>query len=789
MNVWSRLLPSVLLALVLGPVLLSTSRAGDRIPFRAWFNVTNLVFPHPTIPARLEVRVAGSGEASDLGKSTCETANQHVDLTTGRAVADYTLGAANGDQLFVQVEAQTVPDPASPQTRLTFSGGGKIISGTGRLAGVTGDLTNTGWSELLNPQTGEGVGYLEIRGELPKELATFVVTNTADSGPGSLRQAILEANATPEVETLAFNIPGTGPHSIALQSDLPEIVSPLHIDGTSQPGHATAPIIELHGGDAPDGIRHGLWITSGRSMVRGLAINRIIGRAGDLGGAHIKLESSGASVIEGCFVGLGLDGKESFSVLTTRWGIHVLNSSTNQIGGVLRAQQNVLAGNQENELVISGSASRGNVVEGNLIGTDASGASVVSGASRGIVIDSASGNVIGGPRDGAGNTVSAPLQAVLILSTIGTPTANRIIGNFIGTDITGTNLLLNKNSFGNTGAGIQVSFGRSNVISGNVIAGLGNAGETFGGALPGGVEYPTGAISLSSASRTVITGNWIGTDRSGLLDLGNRGPGILVEHSSNDNQIGGVLPGEGNVVAHGAMGGVEIVASTGNIPQRTRVLGNRITDNAGLGIDLMSRDQSEKRVLGVTTNDLRDVDSGPNGRQNFPRLTLAETTGRALTLKGMLHSRPDASFDLDFYASAVCDPSGHGEGDRYLGTIRVVTDAAGDAPFSATLATEVSASEVVTATATDANGNTSEFSACLAVVPGPPGLTVTRDATGEIVLSWETTEAGWALQDNASLGTPSGWKPSTGNVTTDGAHRSMRLAPSDGRRFFRLSKP
>jgi len=93
---------------------ISAARTGDTVPFRAGFNVTHLVFPHPTIPDRLEVRVAGPDEASDLGGSTCVTTNPCADLTIGLAVADCTITAANGDQFVVHREAQTVPNPATP---------------------------------------------------------------------------------------------------------------------------------------------------------------------------------------------------------------------------------------------------------------------------------------------------------------------------------------------------------------------------------------------------------------------------------------------------------------------------------------------------------------------------------------------------------------------------------------------------------------------------------------------------------------------------------------------------
>ena len=102
--------------------------------------------------------------------------------------------------------------------------------------------------------------------------ASTVVTNTNDSGPGSLRQAILNANANQGMDTISFQI-GTGARTIRPLSPLPEITDPVVIDGTTQPGFAGTPLIELNGQTTPQGTA-GLKITAGSSRVRGLVINR-----------------------------------------------------------------------------------------------------------------------------------------------------------------------------------------------------------------------------------------------------------------------------------------------------------------------------------------------------------------------------------------------------------------------------------------------------------------------------------------------------------------------------------
>src|SRR6266478_509557 len=102
--------------------------------------------------------------------------------------------------------------------------------------------------------------------------ATFTVTNTLDSGAGSLRQAILNSNAGAGTNTIAFNIPASGPYSIKPTTALPTITRPVVIDGTTQPGFTGKPIIELNGSLA-SGTVHGLVISTGNSTVRGLVIN------------------------------------------------------------------------------------------------------------------------------------------------------------------------------------------------------------------------------------------------------------------------------------------------------------------------------------------------------------------------------------------------------------------------------------------------------------------------------------------------------------------------------------
>jgi hypothetical protein len=180
---------------------------------------------------------------------------------------------------------------------------------------------------------------------------------------------------------------------------------------------------------------------------------------------------------------------------------------------------------------------------------------------------------------------------------------------------------------------------------------------------------------------------------------------VSIDGASN-TVVGGIEAGQLNAIAHNGSDGVVIFnpPATGN-----RIRGNSIHSNGGLGIDLHND--------GVTLNDVPEVgppdtDGGANGLQNFPVLGSAVTVSGSTTISGSLSSTPNTTFTIDFYASAACDPSGHGEGATHIGSQTVTTDGSGQATIDVTLGVGLTPGTAVTATATDAAGNTSEFSAC-----------------------------------------------------------------------------
>jgi hypothetical protein len=200
-----------------------------------------------------------------------------------------------------------------------------------------------------------------------------------------------------------------------------------------------------------------------------------------------------------------------------------------------------------------------------------------------------------------------------------------------------------------------------------------------------------------------VQGNFIGTDAGGTLPLPNDGSGVSFFDAAG-NTVGGTAPGAGNVIAFNLGSGVAL--SDRDLPVNANaILGNSIFDNQDLGIDLAED--------GVTPNDAGDADTGVNELQNFPVLTSVSGTPGALTVQGTLNSTPSSTFTVELFASSAVDPSGNGEGRFFLGSTGVTTDAGGNGPFTFNSVVSPINGGVLTATATDAAGNTSEFSGAL----------------------------------------------------------------------------
>ena len=210
----------------------------------------------------------------------------------------------------------------------------------------------------------------------------------------------------------------------------------------------------------------------------------------------------------------------------------------------------------------------------------------------------------------------------------------------------------------------------------------------------------------------IIQGNFIGTDRSKTLNLGNGAAGIYVDGASTTSLAGRRLVRATRSPTM-LLWALRLIAGTGN-----EVRGNSIFSNGGIGIDLGSKG-------GVVANDAGDKDTGANNLQNYPVLTSLVYSGNATIIHGTLNSISNQSYQIDLYSNPHSDPSGYGQGQTYLGSVATTTDGTGNASFQTTLPVVLPANSFVSATATDAAGNTSEFSACGQFVPvNPVGLSV-----------------------------------------------------------------
>ncbi len=386
------------------------------------------------------------------------------------------------------------------------------------------------------------------------------MTNTNDSGFGSLRQAILDANALPGLDNIDFNISGAGPPTITPAIALPAITSPVILDGTTQPGFIDRPIVELDGTMAGLNV-DGLVITAGTSTIRGLIINRF-NRDG------IVLKTNGGNMVESCF--LGTDSTGMLDLGNGRGGLVISNVSNNRIGGATSAARNLISGNDLSGISLDGAGATGNEIQGNFIGTDITGAvalgnggsaSTVAGNWRAVHLNNyASNNTIGGTVPGAGNVISGNLGNGIFING---GSENKIQGNFIGTNRDGTACLPNHI------AGIQVYSGSNNTIGGSVA----EARNIISG---NGVGISISGASVASEGNVVL-GNFIGTNAQGTISLGNL-DGVRISVNATNNTIGGTTPEARNVISGNTQYGIRLEGSG--------VTGNDVSGNfVGLGAD------------------------------------------------------------------------------------------------------------------------------------------------------------------------------------------------------------
>jgi hypothetical protein len=474
------------------------------------------------------------------------------------------------------------------------------------------------------------------------QAATFTVTSIADSGSGSLRAAITAANAAAGADTIAFAIPGSGPHTITLATTLPFVVGVLTVDGYSQPGSAqntrtpddggldTVLAIELT--STSNSINGFLLQANADLTVQGLVLrglqNAIIGNSSNADASRIAVYGNffGTTVTGTALPGAGNGG------CAIRTGF-----TAAKVGGVQPWQRNVLSGSACG-VMIGGEAT----VQGNLIGTDASGTLAIpngtNGNWAGIILGSRRNVRIGGVDPAARNVISGNQPwGIAIWPNFGssgsTPIENvEVFGNFIGTDWSGTQPLPNgfpSPASAQFGGGIQVQFG------------------AFAAA------FPIGGFGPGQAN----------------LIAWNRGAGIIAA-----NQALAHFDNRGNVIHH-----------------------NRATGRVNVDVG----------APGATANDANDADTGANNLQNHPQIIAATRAGDQLSLTYRVDTAPaNATYPLriDFF-----DNLRGGSGDLIAQDIYPLGSAQADRTITVTLPAGAKGIPFV-ATATDANGYSSEFS-------------------------------------------------------------------------------
>jgi titin len=637
-------------------------------------------------------------------------------------------------------------------------------------------------------------------------LSTFVVTSIADSGPGTLRQAILDSNASAGPNTITFDLQGST--TIMPTSPLPRIVNDVIIDGFTQPGYAGHPLVVLDGSNAGNSNSYGggtpglNLFTGGTGTIRGLAIDNWTGPG------ILVLEAGDPEVISGNYIGTDASGKTAAG---NGIGIDLFGSAHDTIGGtvasagnlivnnhkwgVVLAQafnsqivDNVISGNTLDGILIQGS---GNSVQGNLIGTDPTGSTAL-GNGIGVAIEMPS-NTIGGSTAAARNIISGNtncgVELLALASTGEAGNDNLIEGNYIGTNANGNAAVPNYDgvvigeSFGSTVGGTLA--GAGNLISGNTNYGVaifsspidtngqnlivgnhigtdaaGNAAvpnrigvvvsgtpdNTVGGTSPAARNLISGnavyGIIVTSSNANTVSGNYIGVNVGGTAALSN-GVGIDIV-SSGDNTIGGTETGAGNLISGNFWYGVQIAGGLGNLVEgnliglsanQSNALSSKIgvfvqnssnntiggtTSGAG---NIIAEDGWGVRISGGTGNAIQgnsifgntvlgiQLLNGGNNNQPAPVLSSATNAGGITTVSGTLTAAANTTYTLEFFWTPAHYATGADvQGKTFLLRVQVTTNANGVATFSIPLPLQVPAGDFVTATATDPNDDTSQFS-------------------------------------------------------------------------------
>jgi len=550
---------------------------------------------------------------------------------------------------------------------------------------------------------------------------------------------------------------------------------------------------------------------SGVELAGGAAHNTVGGATADAGnvlagnqlGLFFHLDQGTASttdnVVEGNFIGTDAAGTKA--IPNQLGGIRLQSEIGDQIGRPNPGERNLISGNTSDgiDLILRAIGGGDNLVEGNFIGTDVTPKVAVANGNAGVLTEDDGNDTIGGTVSGAGNLISGNLGSQI---NVFAPDVS-VEGNLIGTDITGTAQLSSqqgggiavgdggagggsatiggtasgaRNVISGTVGGINIQVVSNNVIEGNFIGlnadgtaaipGIGvTAGieiftksNTIGGTTAGAGNVIAGqlgnAIALFAGSN-VVQGNLIGTDATGKAAIGNGGFGVVMDigGGSSSNVVGGSAPGAANVIANNASGGVLVGReSTSDLISRNAIFNNHqgnIVVNAGGN-------------PGITPPELASVTNNADG---------------SLTVQGSLANvTAGANFTIELFASASGGPPVGGQ--TFIEAVTATGAQNGTADFSATFK-PVAQESFISATATDANNNTSAFSNGLQ----EPNSPVTVDTTTTLRVSAQAVTVGQSVTFTTVVAPQSGSGIPSGDVnfTVDqGAPQSVRLEVVNG---------
>jgi hypothetical protein len=669
-----------------------------------------------------------------------------------------------------------------------------------------------------------------------------------------------------------------GVFNIHLTGHLPPLVANgMVIDGSTQSGFTSQPAIIVDASQIiPEAFTSDtVLVYSSNNQLKNIAFTGF-----DWNGVTLLYPDATNNTISGCWFGISSTGTNA-APNAYQGILIAAGASGNIIGGTNALQRNVLSGNSQYGVFITDSNTTGNVVLGNYIGTDANGSRMVSNQLGGVIlVNGASGNTIGGTNIGAGNVISGNLGNGILLRSSNVVN-NTIQGNIIGTDATGLNPLPNSvagvtvdtgsssNLIGGTVAGarnvisgnnlpydygvIITSAGTSgNVVEGNYI-GLGANGEaavsnyfgmmvsggatnnTFGGTVAGARNVISGNFSYgmlvkdAGTSGNIVEGNYVGLDAAGTMAMPDTF-GVIVYNGATNNLIGGISanaanyisgnfegvcvtdPGtRGNVVEGNFIGtdntGTNGVGNYYDVALQNNASGNFIGGvNAGAGnvITFAGWDGVVLFEAGTTNNSIRgnsifnnynlgiDLTSVANDLQAAPIITNAFGSGTITVVQGKLSSTANTSFFVDVYRNL----GGSSQGQFYLGTVSVTTDGSGNASFTYTNTSGNYAGQSITATATAANGDTSQFSAAVtaanvATASAQFGAGMFWQTSGFVFNLTLTTNFSYHIQATTNLsGSPVPWVNLT-NFTAIISSLTFtdRTAANFYARFYRITSP